>query len=347
MEAVKRKMIMERIGKRNIFFPEPPFVVPSQMPESYLIENVPYFPQEEMTWSGAAVFHALVVFYGQHIDQQTIVRVATPEPYPSLGTETWRENTRRVASVLGFGAMSYYPFRYLSIEQIVAHEQIVHDVSIKILKSIVADNQPVYVRLRQVRTDKVISFKVKKWLEMVGHAVLVVGYTEREVIIHDPWNAKVWGGQGGPYCNVSWNEFQEMWCNGCTDYMLLIQPPVAIEIDSIPAHIKQGEPFDLPVCFTYRAPTSFAPWAPVIEQPMAILDITTSDGLVMRVGQHPVKSLGNCLKPCQTASVRWGLHSDQNVKTLSAKITFEGIVHEPNAPFPYMSKVFHHVSRTF
>lgn len=347
MDPAKKKLVLERLGGKIVPLNQPPFNVPWEFPNVFVIKDVPYYPQEQMTWSGAAVLQMILEYHGCKIPQEIIAAIAAPDPYPAYGTETWRENARRVASVLGFSAMSYYPLRFFSLEQIAVNEPEVHAINTKVLKSIVSQGKPALVRLREVRTGVSVPLGMESWLSMVGHVCAVVGYNEQEVIFHDPWNKSEWGGQGGEFNTMPWDHFHEIWVNSCLGYILLVQPACQIHIDTIPAILAAGQPFDLPIRFAYEAPKPFDIWAPIIHQPIAILELECSGRISFRQSQHPVKLLAEEMHPGQTVAVRWALGGTESSAQVRLKVKFEGIVKEPNAPFPYVSKLFTEKSESF
>ncbi|WP_051909091.1 hypothetical protein [Thermus scotoductus] len=111
------------------------------------------------------------------------------------------------------------------------HERFVNHV-----RSLVAQNLPVLVRLHPGWNYPAEEDILRKEVDRTGHAVLVVGYDDaaEEFILLDPWDQSRWGGSRGGEWRIGYREFG-LFTVDCTKDAVIAGdlPKVEIQFDGV------------------------------------------------------------------------------------------------------------------
>ncbi len=178
--------------------------------------NVPYFIQEEVHWSGAAVVQMLRKFHeGIEVSQSLIAHEAGWNDWRTFTHETFKEDLLRYLAKRNYVPGCYYPGRYVlpnfddgiqGADFIAQNYELVNQYGFEYFKALlVTMKAPVYVRLHFHTGWYPMSEAQARKIDSCGHAVLIVGYDEEGFIVHDPWDREKWGGtRGGEYRHIDY-----------------------------------------------------------------------------------------------------------------------------------------------
>lgn len=226
------------------------------LPEEYYVD-VPYFAQEQLHWSGAAVAQMLRAFHEKvEIPQSVIAHEAGFDEWRSFNHETLKEDFVRYMAKRGYVPSLYYPGRYVlpqfktgveGADFIACNYELVNDVGFSYFKALlVSSGAPVCIRVHFNTSMYPMSEEMASILDSCGHGLVIVGYNSKGFIVHDPWNRDSWGGtHGGKDQFISYHELASRpsvnCCLGCVESYV----PLSVEIDYPRRAIHQNRSLEL------------------------------------------------------------------------------------------------------
>ena len=229
-----------------------------ELPSEFHID-VPYFPQEQMHWSGAAVAQML---HGYHRDSDTeqseIANDAGLIDWRRFNHETLKEDFARYMGKENYVPAVYYPGRHVlpnfptgieGADFIARNYEMINDVGFTYFKALmVSTASPVMVRIHFDTEMYPMPEEMAQVLDTCGHALLLVGYNARGFFVHDPWDRATWGGtMGGKEQLVAYADMASLPTVNCCLGMVTAFTPFSAHFDYPRAAIHQDRDIELVV----------------------------------------------------------------------------------------------------
>lgn len=193
------------------------------LPKEFSLD-VPYREQEKPHYSGAACIQMLCAFHDRDVPPQDgIMTGLGAQNYKDLKHETFEvllsDYLARAAQLL---PAHYSPAIHIAPKmgdglaatdfirgQPQTRYIVNHDFYV-FRRLLVARRAPIVVRLHFTTDMYPMKDEIAQYLDVTGHAVVIVGYNDVGFLVHDPWsNSRLGGTRGGSSRLITFNEIRD------------------------------------------------------------------------------------------------------------------------------------------
>lgn len=200
------------------------FVKNEGVPEEYLLD-VPFEHQEEIHYSGAACARMVLMYLGRNPpSQEEIMEALGAKDYTGLKHESFEVSLSEVAArYAGVLPAHFSPAIHIAPKigdgvratdfiRSMPQVRYISDHADYIFKRVmVARRAPIIVRIHFTTALYPMEEDVARYLDVTGHALVIVGFNRDGFVVHDPWDSESFGGQrGGPNRTISYEELRDV-----------------------------------------------------------------------------------------------------------------------------------------
>lgn len=304
----------------------------------HVIEDVPWYQQDNAWMCGCGALQMVFDYYGPYIDQHEITYVAGTKLRHGTGTSgmiraghfsdlsTINEPGCKITGYTNRG-LGYAAFYFAS-----------ETFWLEGLKALIDQDYPIIV-LNNFGYYTAGNSGNTPASALVGHYRVVVGYDDvnQEVLILDPWSRDYkqtcdFQGVTKPtpsydedfeYLRFSYDYFQQLWSYNYTrPYRALFIAPWSIEIDA-PATVSPGSKFSVTVTVKYPCPEPFD--NTLYPASDAEVTISLPDGFTLVGTQTTTKAVGT-LSAGGTVQVEWKVRASDYAGEYSFSVEAEGTI---------------------
>ena len=264
------------------------------IPLSYQIDGVPHYYQGQLPWCAPRSLEMVFAFHGPHIPASEIAAAAnTTNPG---GTFPWGLRQAAHFSDLNGG----YTARGLGYS---AFDLYATQSWLDGLKASIFPDSPIIVAIDSLGGAPDVR---------IGHAVVIVGFTDGGVLYHDPAEPN------GAYLFMSDDEFETRWST--SNYWALFTRPWEVIAATTPP--VRGQHFTFAATVTYSGASSLYP----ASSCQATITPPSSGRATLAPGEPATKQLGSgTMLPGETQPVSWQLRcNSQGADTI--KVEAQGTI---------------------
>lgn len=200
------------------------FIENKGIPEEYFLD-VPFEYQEQVHYSGAACARMVLKYLDRAPpSQDEIMEALGARDYRGLKHESFEISLSEVAAKYAQILPAHFsPAIHIAPKMqngIAATDFIrsmpqvryISDHADYIFKRVLVSRRaPIIVRIHFTTDLYPMGEEVARYLDVTGHALVIVGFNRDGFIVHDPWDASSFGGQrGGPNRKISYEELRDV-----------------------------------------------------------------------------------------------------------------------------------------
>lgn len=339
--------------KRDIkkFFPKIPKedkILINNLPESFIIEDVPYIKQEDKHLSGSAVYQMLRSFDGEKSPtQKMIAKEGGWEDYKKFNHATYKENFEHFLIKNGKPSYHFYPANYIATElndgieatQIIrSNSELISSIDFKVFKALLVKiGRPQMVRLHFSIDIYPMEEEMAKYVDMAGHCALLIGYDNEGFIFNDPWDKEKWGGtRGGKEIKISYHELTNLY--QMVNYSKENNDPNGRVFAEIPTPSE--------VCLTNDHITLNTKliWEGILGYSLIgikinniTIELKTDDNLKV-IGHNPIK-ISEELYPGGIINTNWKIKTGRESLSHSVQVIYTVDYHYPEIPWEKLKAI--------
>ncbi|MDT8413170.1 MAG: C39 family peptidase [Vicingaceae bacterium] len=312
------------------------------LPESFLINDVPYIKQEEKHLSGSAAYQMLMSFDGQSFpSQKEIAKEAGWDDFKKFNHATYKENFEHFLIKNGKPSYHLYPANFIATKlsngieatQIIrSNSEIISNIDFKIFKALLVKiGRPQLVRLHFTTDIYPMEEEMAKYIDMSGHCVLLIGYDEDGFIFNDPWDKETWGGtRGGKEIKISYHELINIFQmvnyskdNNCPNGRVLAEIPTPSEVCLTDDHITLNTKLIWEGILGYSLIG--------IKINNISVELKTDKNLIV-IGDNPIK-ISEDFYPGGSLNTKWILKTGSDALSHPVEVLYTVDYHYPEIPW--------------